>query len=225
LQGADRPRRNPERFFTPARYSIGAEATQDEAKESIIRAQRHLDLGEFDRAREWVERGYEADPTDPKVKQLYEHVLLADAIRQARKARDLRRDALREGGRRGPGPDAAHHGVDRAFRRALEAFDKVLALNPTNVKAIVMKGATLHRMDRHGSRDTVVELYNSALAANPDSEELKYAIRMVDLRCGQCSNSGFCRTCGGRGQVSAVLFKSTCPSCRGSGVCTKCGII
>lgn len=191
-------------------------------QDSLIKTQRLLDEGQFEAAREAIERGYEGDPTDRRIQEMFQQVLFAYGVRQARKGRDLRRDAKRGSGRREQPEDL---GSQEAFRSALDSFDRVLLVNPGHVKAVVMKGATLYRMDRKENKGTVKGMYEKALESFPDSQELRYALDLVSRGCENCGDSGNCPTCKGSGQVSAVLFRSTCPACRGAGVCRKCAIL
>lgn len=156
---------------------------------------------------------------------MYQQILFAGGVRLARRGRDLRRDSLRARGHRGKDPGIDPPQVEQAFQGALESFDRVLQVNSEHVKAIMMKGATLYRMDRRHRRDEVRQLYRGALERHPDSQELQYALATVERHCEACSDIGQCLRCHGTGLVSAVLFKSTCPECRGSGVCRKCAIL
>ncbi len=204
-----------------------AVATADpDVRGYLLKAQRHLEAGQFEAAREAIERGYERDPADRSIREMFQQVLFAYGIRQARRGRDLRRDSLRGLGRRPKdwAPSDTPE-VQEAFQRALDCFERVLQVNPGHAKAVMMKGATLYRMDRHGRRAEVRLIYQRALESAPDSQELRYALDMIDRRCGSCRDTGQCLNCGGTGQVSAIVFRSTCPQCRGSGVCPKCAIL
>ncbi len=193
--------------------------------EFLHMAQRFLDEGRFEKAREAIERGYERDPTDTKVSELFQQIYLAQGIRDARRARDLRRDHLRvlRKGERARAQDPRD--VSGAFLVALESFDRVLQANPENLKGVLLKAATLFRQDRLGNRDRVGALLERALEIHPENHELSHARWLVTHACENCSDTGFCQACGGTGQVSALLVKSVCPQCRGSGVCNRCGII
>ncbi len=193
--------------------------------EFLHRAQRFLDEGRFEKAREAIDQGYERDPTDVKVSELFQQIYLAQGIREARLARDLRRDYLRvlRKGERAGAQDPRD--VSDAFQTSLGSFDRVLQVNPENLKAVLLKAAALFRQDRRGNRGSVEALLGRALEIHPDNHELSHARWLVTHACENCSDTGFCQACGGSGQISALLVKSGCPQCRGSGVCNRCGII
>lgn len=203
----------------------GCVDTLGDEREYLLKAQRFLDEGQFEAAREAIERGYERDPTDRSIQEMYQQVFFAHGVRQARRARDLRRDSLKNRARKAREPMEDPPEVAQAFRSALESFDRVLQVNPVNAKAVMMKGATLYRMNRRGQREDVRALYTRALEAIPESQELQYALGVIERRCQNCDDTGQCLHCHGTGQVSAVIFRSTCPQCRGSGICTRCSIL
>lgn len=193
--------------------------------EFLLMAQRFLDEGRFDKAREAIDRGYERDPTDARLSELFQQIYLAQGIREARRARDMRRDYLRvlRKGERSRASDPPE--VTAAFQAALESFDRVLQVNPGNLKAVLLKAATLFRQDRRGSRGRVEMLLQRALEIHPENHELAHARWLVTHPCEHCSDTGLCPACGGTGQVAALVVRSTCPQCRGSGVCHRCGIV
>jgi tetratricopeptide (TPR) repeat protein len=190
----------------------------------LVRAQRSLEAGKFEEAKEAIEKGYALEPDDGRVREFYQQILLADGVRLTRRARDMRRDEIRSLGKRERASYRDSERVMRAFEEALESMDKVLAINPDNAKALMLKAGILDRMDRKGRRQEVLQLFERALEIHPGNEELLYARERIVRPCAQCGDTGLCPDCKGSGEVSALAIKSSCPTCRGSGVCNRCGI-
>lgn len=190
----------------------------------LIRVQRSLEAGDFEDAKEAIEAVYALRPEDDRVKEFYQQILLADGVRLARRARDLRRDEIRSLKKRERVSYRDSPEVKRAFEVALESLDKVLRVNPKNAKALMIKAGVLDRMDRKGHREQVLALFEEALRLHPENEELIYARERVVRACPHCGDTGLCTDCQGAGRVSALAIESSCPSCHGSGVCNRCGL-
>ncbi len=190
----------------------------------LIEAQRALEEGRFEDAKRAIEDAFDSHPTDERVLELYQQILLADGVRLTRQARDLRRDEIRSLAKRARPSYADSPTVEAAFERAIESFDKVLAANPRNSKAMMLKGGALDRMDRKGRRPELLALFEKALEVHPDNEELLYARARIVGPCGHCGDTGFCSECQGSGEVAALFLRGGCPTCKGSGVCTHCGL-
>lgn len=194
------------------------------AKGLLIEAQRSLEEGRFEDAKRAIEDALSSHPGDERVLELYQQILLADGVRLTRQARDLRRDEIRALAKRDRASYADGPEVEAAFEHAIKSFDKVLAANPKNSKAMMLKGGALDRMDREGRRPELLALFERALEIHPDNEELLYARSRIVGPCSHCGDSGFCGGCHGSGEVTALFLRSSCPSCKGSGVCTHCGL-
>lgn len=190
----------------------------------LVRAQRSLEEGRFEEAKEAIERGYALGPDNEKVRDFYQQILLADGVRLTRKARDMRRDEIRSLNKRQRSSYRDSPQVKRAFHEALESLDKVLTVDPKNAKALMLKAGVLDRMDRRGRREDVMELFKKALEIHPENEELIYARERITRPCRHCGDTGLCPDCGGSGEVSAFRVRSSCPSCKGSGICIRCGL-
>jgi tetratricopeptide (TPR) repeat protein len=197
---------------------------EGDAAAYVVRAQRSLEAGRFEDAREAIETGYALEPDDERVRDFYQQILMADGVRLTRQARDMRRDEIRALSKRDRGSYADSAQVRRAFEEALKSMDKVLAVNPDNAKALMLKAGILDRMDRNGRRQEVMALFDRALKVHPGNEELLYARERIVRACGTCGDTGLCPDCKGAGEVSALRIRSRCPSCKGSGICTRCGI-
>ncbi len=190
----------------------------------LLRAQRSLEEGRFQLAKEAIERGYAAAPEDEKVRDFYQQILLADGVRKSRKARDTRRDEIRALAKRERGSYRDSAAVKAAFEKAIGSFDKVLSAGPKNAKAMMLKAGVLDRMNRHGKRDEVLQLFKTALEIHPGNEELIYARERIIRPCRHCGDTAMCPECVGAGEVSALFVRSTCPVCKGSGICGRCGL-
>ncbi len=195
-----------------------------EAKALLTEAQRALEAGQFEDAKRVIEDAYAQHPHDEKVLELYQQILLADGVRLSRRARDLRRDGIKALDKRDRASFSDGEDVRAAFERSIESFDKILAANPENSKALMLKAGALDRMDREGMGEEVSALFERALELHPDNEEILYARSRIMGACQHCGGSGFCGECKGSGEVSAVFMRGACPACKGSGVCTHCGL-
>lgn len=198
---------------------------EPDANAFLVAAQRGLQEGRFEDAKRAIEEGRALAPQDETVRELYQQILIADGVRLSRKARDLRRDEIRTLDKRDRPAYRNSEDVEEAFQSSLDSFDKVLAANPDNSKAMMLKAGVLDRLDREGMRASVLELFDRALALHPENEELVYARSRIIAPCSHCQGSGLCGECQGAGEVSALLMKGRCPACKGSGVCIHCGLL
>ncbi|MCJ2519325.1 MAG: hypothetical protein LN412_00020 [Candidatus Thermoplasmatota archaeon] len=190
----------------------------------LVNAQRSLEDGRFEEAKKAIERGYALSPDHERVRDFYQQILLADGVKLSRKARDMRRDEVRAMVKRERPSYQDSPEVRTAFHLAVTSLDKVLAVDPTNAKALMLKAGVLDRMDRKGMREDVMRLFEKALEIHPGNDELLYARERIVRSCAQCGDSGVCPDCQGAGEVSALLFRSRCPSCNGAGICKRCGL-
>lgn len=197
----------------------------DVPEELYEEARNALDRGDAEGARDRIARAYEANPTDPAVRELYAGLLLAQAIRLAAQAREARRaDILR----RNIGYDEEFHDspdVAKLFDEALAAHDEVLRVDASHEKARMMKAALLFRRDRAAGRVQALEILRAILAAHPGNRQVAYAIRKIETPCRRCSDTGFCPDCIGTGQRRRLGFTSKCRSCHGQGICLACGVV
>lgn len=71
---------------------------------------------------------------------------------------------------------------DESFRKAIDEYEKVLALNPANIEATFYMGSSYHQLYRPGKDDTKVNLesaiknYQAVLAATPAADDMKYPV-------------------------------------------------
>ncbi len=193
--------------------------------EAYERARKAIDAGRFDDALAASEEAYRLDPADGPIRELYVGLNLAKGVKLSALARDLRRQDIVE--RDIPVErefqDSAR--VRAAFDKALEAFDKVLAVEPENEKALTMKASTLHRYDRAARREEALALLGKIIEAHPENRQVKLVIRKVERACEECSDTGFCPRCAGRGSRALLGVKRKCEACWGQGICLKCGIL
>ncbi len=196
-----------------------------DAKGFLVKAQRSLEEGRFEDAKAAIEEGYSVNPDDSKVRDFYQQILMADGVRQSRRARDMRRDEIRSLGKGARGSYEDSTQVREAFEAAVGSLDKVLSVDPSNAKALMLKAGILDRLDRRGRRDEVIQLFRRALEGHPGNEELLYARDKITTPCSNCGDSGLCPDCRGAGEVSALFVRSSCPSCKGTGVCSRCGLL
>lgn len=196
----------------------------EEATPFLVRAQRSLEAQEFEAARAAIQEGFDREPDDPTVRDLYFQIHLADGIRRNRRARDLRRDEIQAlpKGERAAYDDSPR--VRAAFREAVASLDRVLEAEPEHAKAMMLKAGVLDRMDRRGHRLEVQALFEEALRIRPGNEEIRYARDRILAPCDFCHDSGVCPDCQGAGEVSALFLKSGCPTCGGKGICHRCGL-
>jgi hypothetical protein len=89
----------------------------------------------------------------------------------------------------------------------------------------MMKASTLHRFDRAGRREEALGLLRRISEAHPENRQVRLLVRKVERRCEECTDSGFCPHCGGRGTRTVLRFKRKCERCWGQGICLKCGIL
>lgn len=193
--------------------------------EAYERARKAVDGGRFDEALAAAEEAYRHDPGDGPIRELYTGLNLAHGVKLAALARDLRRQDIVE---RDIPVEQEFQDGDRAreaFGKALASFDKVLAVEPGNEKALTMKASTLHRFDRTGRREEALALLRKVAEARPGNRQVKLVIRKVEKACEECGDTGFCSHCAGRGTRTLLGFKRKCDRCWGQGICLKCGIL
>jgi tetratricopeptide (TPR) repeat protein len=194
-------------------------------REAYERSRKAVDAGRFEDAIAASEEAHRLEPEDGPIRELYVGLHLARGVRLSAAARDLRRQAIVE--RDIPVGDEFQDSepVKAAFQRALDAFDAVLAVDPENEKALMMKASTLHRFDRAGRREEALGLLRRISEARPENRQVRLMIRKVERRCEDCSDSGFCPHCGGRGTRTVLRFKAKCERCWGQGICLRCGVL
>ena len=193
--------------------------------EAYERARKAVDAGRFDEALAAAEEAYRLEPGDGPIRELYSGLNLAHGVKLGALARDLRRQDIVE---RDIPVDQEFQDSDRvrdAFERALASFDKVLAVEPGNEKALTLKASTLHRFDRAARREEALALLRRIAEARPENRQVKLVIRKVEKACEECSDTGFCPHCAGRGTRTFLGLKRKCARCWGQGVCLRCGIL
>jgi len=194
-------------------------------REAYERARKAVDAGRFEDAIAASEEAHHLEPEDGPIRELYVGLHLARGVRLSAAARDLRRQEIVA--RDIPVGEEFQDSepVRAAFQRALDAFDAVLAVEPENEKALMMKASTLHRFDRAGRREEALGLLRRISEAHPENRQVRLVIRKVERRCEECSDSGFCPHCGGRGTRTVLRIKGKCERCWGQGICLKCGVL
>ncbi len=194
-------------------------------KEAYERARAAIDAGRFEEAIAAAKEAFGADPSDAPIRELYVDLHLARGVKLAALARDLRR---RDIARREIPVDVEFQDGERVrgeFESALAAFDAVLAADPGNEKALMMKASTLHRFDRAGRREEALALLRRLAEDHPGNRQVQLVIKKVERACPECSDSGFCPYCRGRGARTVLGFRRRCERCWGQGVCLKCGLL
>jgi len=79
---------------------------------------------------------------------------------------------------------------ERKLAEALEVFDRIIALNPANVKALNNKGLTLVAL---GRSEEAVALYRRAIEADPSIDEPRENLVQALMRCGRYDEAiAFC---------------------------------
>ena len=203
--------------------------------EAILKtAEAHLAVGRFAEARAAAEEAFALAPGDGRVRELYANVWLAQGIRLAGSARERRRQEIEERGRPGE-PFEDSEQVRSLFAEVIEAFDRVLAVNPNHAKAWSLKAQVLFRIDR-SNRTAALAAYDSAVRAlegsvpeGPSREtgrrNLERDRRRIEAPCKACEDTGFCPECGGSGWRSTLGFRRKCEACLGHGICKRCGVL
>lgn len=188
-------------------------------------AKAALEAGHVDEARVLADRAYAAHPDDLEARELYTALHLAQAIRLAAAAREARRADIvrREIPYDTEFEDAPE--VARAFDTAATALDEVLAADPKQEKALMLKASLVFRRDRAGGREPALEILRGIVAANPANRQVLYAIKKIEVPCKRCSDSGFCPRCRGRGSRRILGLESKCEACHGQGICLVCGVL
>ena len=199
--------------------------TSGAGRDAYERARKAVDVGRFDEALAAAEEAHRAEPEDGPIRELYVGLLLARGVKLAAAARDLRRQDIVDRNIRVGDEFEDGERVRDAYGKALEAFDAVLALEPDNEKAMMMKASALHRFDRAGRRDEALTLLRKISEAHPQNRQVRLVIRKVEKRCEDCSDTGFCPYCGGRGSRTRLGLKSKCSKCWGQGICLTCGVL
>ena len=194
-------------------------------REAYERARKAVDAGRFEDAIAAAGEAHRLEPEDAPIRELFVGLNLARGVRYSAAARDLRRRAIVERdipvGEEFQDTDE----VKAAFQRALDAFDAVLSAEPDNEKALTMKASTLHRFDRAGRREEALGLLKRIADAHPENRQVRLVIRKVERRCEECSDTGFCPHCQGRGTRTVLWVKGKCELCWGQGICLKCGLL
>ena len=199
--------------------------TTGAGREAYERARKAVDAGHFDAALAATEEAFRLEPEDVPIRELHVGLNLARGVKLAAAARDLRRQEVVA---RDIGVGVEFEDSDRvkaAFGEALDAFEAVLAADPGNEKAMMMKASTLHRFDRATRREEALGLLRLIQEAHPENRQLRLVIKKVEKKCDECSDSGFCPHCGGRGTRTLLGFKRKCDKCWGQGICLRCGVL
>ena len=194
-------------------------------KEAYERARAAIDGGRFEDAIAAVEEAFRLDPDDAPIRELFLGLHLARGVKLAALARGLRRQDIAE---REIPVDVEFQDSDRvreAFEQALAAFDAVLAADPGNEKALMMKASALHRFDRAGRREEALRLLRRLAEDHPENHQVRLVMKKVERACPECTDSGFCPHCAGRGTRTVLGFRRKCDRCWGQGVCLKCGVL
>lgn len=203
-------------------------------EELLEKAQGYLALGQFAEAKAAAEAAFAAGPADDRARELYANVHLAHGIRLSGLARETRRREIETRGHPGEAFEDSET-VRGLFRETLEAFDRVLAANPDNVKAHSLRAQALFRLDR-GNREAAVSAYDDAtralertvpegLARDSARRNLLSARRRIERPCEWCDDSGFCTECNGSGWRTVLGFRKKCEACLGHGICKRCGVL
>ncbi len=191
----------------------------------IAEAQAALEASHPDEARALVDRAYREHPEDARVRELYMALHLARAIRLSAHAREMRREDI---ARREIPVDTDFEDspeVSNAFDEATRAIEEVLAVDPRNEKALMMKASLVFRRDRAKGRPEALGILHAITDANPANRQVLYTIRKIEVPCKRCSDSGFCLRCRGRGSRRILGMQTTCEACHGQGICLLCGIL
>ncbi len=189
------------------------------------RARQAVDAGRFREAKDTIDEALAVDATDAPIRELYAGLHLAAGVKAGARARELRRKSIAE---RGIGYEQEFSDTEetrRAFQDAIDEFDRVLHADPGNEKALMLKAAALDRFDRAGKRAEAADAIRRILAANPNNQQAKLALRKIERTCQACSDSGFCPHCGGRGFRTVLGIQRQCRHCWGQGVCQRCGLL
>ena len=194
-------------------------------REAYERARAAVDKGQFENALAAVEEAFAKEPADAPIRELYVGLNLARAIKLAARARDLRRLDIVERGIPLEEEFQDSSRVREAFEESIASFDKVLAVEPDSEKGLTLKASALHRFDRAGRRSEALDLLRRVAIANPQNRQVQLAIRKIERVCDDCSDSGFCTHCAGRGYRTTLSMKRQCNVCWGQGICLKCGIL
>ena len=194
-------------------------------REAYERARKAVDAGRFDEALSAAGEAFRLESEDGPIRELHVGLNLARGVKLAAAARDLRRQEVVA---RDIGVEVEFEDSDRvkgAFQDALNAFDAVLSADPENEKAMMMKASTLHRFNRATRREEALGLLRRIQEAHPENRQLRLVIKKVEKKCDECSDSGFCPHCGGRGTRTLLGFKRRCDKCWGQGICLRCGVL
>ena len=199
--------------------------TSSAGGEAYERARKAIDAGRFDEAIDAARESFRLDPGDGPGRELYVGLELARGIKLAAKARDLRRQEVIERDIRVDQEFQDSERVMEAFHKALDAFDAVLAADPENEKALMMKASALHRFDRTNRREEALLLLRRVAEAHPGNRQVRLVMKKVEKACEDCSDTGFCPHCSGRGSRRILGFTTRCDKCWGQGICLKCGVL
>lgn len=204
------------------------------AEDVLAAAQRHLAEGAFLAAKAVLDEALDRHPDEAEVRELYANVYLAHGIRLSGEARETRRREIESRGRPGETFEDSED-VQGLFRESVSAFDCVLAVDPTHVKAMTLKAQVLFRLDRE-NREVACNLYEEgirALETTTSDEEarasaeknLRRALRQIEAPCERCDDTGFCTECTGSGCRTTLGIRRMCEACWGHGVCRSCGVL
>jgi tetratricopeptide (TPR) repeat protein len=194
-------------------------------REAYERARKAVDAGRFDEALAAAEEAYRLEAGDGPIRELYVGLHLARGVKLAAAARDLRRQEVVARDIRAEVEFEDSDRVKAVFQGALAAFDTVLAADPDNEKALMMKASTLHRFDRAARREEALGLLRRVGEAHPENRQLRLLVKKVERKCDECSDTGFCPHCVGRGSRTLLGFKRKCERCWGQGICLRCGVL
>jgi len=200
----------------------------------LASAQSHLVVARFAEAKADADAAFLLDPGDSRVRELYQNVYLAHGIRLVGEARERRRREIELRGKAGE-PFEDTEDVRGLFQEAVDAFERVLAVNANNPKAWSLKAQALFRADR-ANREAAVAAYDNALKALDASvpegplrdvgrRNLSRDRRRIEARCPRCDDTGFCPECTGSGWRVTLGFRRKCETCLGHGICKRCGVL
>ena len=206
-----------------------------DVEDLLKRAQDHLAAGRFPEAKAVCDEGLASFPEDADVREMYSNLHLAHGIRLSGLVREMRRKEIEARGKPGElfeDGDA----VQATFRDALDAFDRVLAVDADHVKAWSIKAHSLFRQDR-ANRPAALAAYDEAVralertlpAGSPALETGRRTLlrgrRQIERPCDLCDDTGFCTECGGSGWRSTLGFRRKCETCLSQGICKRCGVL
>ena len=188
----------------------------------VAAVREHLAQGRSEDALALADRLLESTPDGEEVRAVYVGAYLAEGVKRASRAREMRRAEIRKL----PPKDLDYEDPEEiraAFDGSVACFDKVLAVEEGHVKATLLRAGVLHTMDR--DRGRTVGILQGLLEAHPEARDVMMNLRKVMRPCVKCEDTGFCRTCLGRGERKGLFSSGRCEDCLGQGICRRCSVV